>query len=502
MGEKKKSTVWQARMRSAPSERHVAYCAGWDVRERPPADAVLVPYDIWCNQAHALMLCKAGIIDRPTHRKIQRALAATEREWRAGKWQLDPSLEDVHINVERSVSERAGAAAGGRLHTARSRNDQTATDVRLYLRDSLLAFHEALLDLASELVKRGREHAETLAVGLSHTQPASVITFGHFLAAHAQALLRDAGQMQATYAAINVNPLGSAAGFGTSWPIDRGDTAKSMGFSGVQENSLDCVSSRWEMEARFVSDLAFAGNHLAMFAQDLVLMSQPWVGFVEFDDAHVTGSSIMPQKRNPDFAEVTRARVAVVHGVLQSLLAMNKGMVSGYNRDSQWSKYQLMNAVEELRDTPSLFREALASLNVNTERMAAAADEDFLVAVDLADLIARRGDVPFRKSYEIVARLVRDCEASGRFEPERVAAALNDAGLSDRIPRKEWMAATTPNRVVKTRKSVGGPAPAALRACLKRLEADVRHQRQWGRRQSTALEKARAKMLERIRELV
>lgn len=500
MTAKKQPTIWQSRMRRLPSARHLAYCTGWDVRERPMADALLVPYDLWVNQAHALMLYRTGIIGRTIHAKIQRALTALERQWHAGQWSLDPGLEDVHVNIERAVAERAGDAPGGWLHTARSRNDQTATDIRLFVRDVLIDFQAEMIALVSELISLAGNHAETLMPGLSHTQPSCVTTLGHILCGHAQAMLRGAEQMRATYAVVDLCPLGAAVGYGTSWPIDRRAVARYLGFGAVQENSVDCVSSRWEMEARFVADLAFAGNHLSLLAQDLVLWSMPWAGFITFDDRHVTGSSIMPQKRNPDFAEVTRAKTAVVQGVLQSLLALNKGMVSGYNRDSQWSKYLVMSAAEELGETPAIFRESIAALAIHTERMAAAAEHEFLVAVDLADLIAQRAALPFRKAYEIVAALVRQCEPYGRFTTESVERALDAHGLKGKIPRAQLRAAIQPARAVRTKKSLGGPAPSAVRANLRRLKSATRTLRQWNSKQRATIERAHRALLEQIRK--
>lgn len=464
------------------------------------ADAVLIPYDLWVNQAHALMLRQTGIIERAVHRKIQRALAAIERDWRAGRWALDPRLEDVHVCIERAVAERTGERAGGWLHTGRSRNDQSTTDVRMFIRDALIEFQGEVIALVFGLIGRAREHAETLMAGLSHTQPAGVTTFGHVLCAHAQALARDAEQMCATFRAVNVCPLGAAAGQGTSWPINRTATARYLGFDSVQENSLDCVSSRWEMEARLVADLAFAGSHLALLAQDLVFWSMPWIGFITFDDRHVTGSSIMPQKRNPDFAEVTRAKLAVVEGALQSLFTLSKGMVSGYNRDSQWSKYLVMSAVEELRETPAIFREVLEAMTVHTDRMAKATERDFLVAVDLADLIARRARLPFRKSYEIVAGLVRECEAEGRFTIERVERALAAHGLDKKIARREWLGATQPAHAVRAKKSLGGPAPAAVRANLQRIEGGARAMIRWNTDRCNSIARARRTMMQQIQK--
>jgi argininosuccinate lyase len=276
--------------------------------------------------------------------------------------------------------------------------------------------------------------------------------------------------------------------------------ARHLGFDGVQENSVDCVSSRWEMEARWVADLAFAGNHLALLAQDMVWWSHPYAAFVVFDDRHVTGSSIMPQKRNPDFAEVTRAKAAVVQGVLQSLLSLNKGMVSGYNRDSQWSKYLVMGAIEELREAPAIFADVLAAMQVNTDWMAEAAGRDFLVAVDLADLVARRANLPFRNAYDLVARLVRDCEAEGRFSVERIARALADAGIDAPLTPGVLRTAIEPARAVGTKTSRGGPAPRAVRATIERLDTAARALRRWNRARRAAIERARGALRAQIRK--
>lgn len=483
-------------MKQAPSALHLGYCAGYDVREKPMADQRLIPFDLWVNQAHALMLLEVGILSAPIHRKIQQGLAAIRRD---ANWKLDPALEDVHVNIERELGRRIGEDAAGRLHTARSRNDQTAADVRMFVRHELLEYQMQLIELVRELLRQAGSHATTLMPGLTHTQPSSPTTLGHFFCAHAQALVRDARQMTATYEHVNLSPLGAAAGYGTSWPIDRKRTAKYLGFDGVQENSIDCTSSRWEMEARFVADLAFAGNHLAMLAQDLILWSQPWVGFVRFSDRHVTGSSIMPQKRNPDFAEVTRAKAAVVEGILQSLLALNKGMVSGYNRDSQWSKYLVMDAIDELKATPAVFRAAIAELSVDADRMAEAAGRDFLVAVDLADTIARVAGVPFRKAYEITARLVRESEAEGRFRLDAVEQALAEHDLAGKIPRAYLAAAIDPARSVQRKKSQGGPALPALRANIRNLENAARAVNAWNAARHAAIGRALAEMQKRIR---
>ncbi|MBM3333612.1 hypothetical protein FJY63_03025, partial [Candidatus Sumerlaeota bacterium] len=295
-------------------------------------------------------------------------------------------------------------------------------------------------------------------------------------------------------------PLGAAAGYGTSWPLDRQAAARSLGFDGIQENSLDCMSSRGEMEARCVADLAFAANHLSLLAQDLVMWSMPWIGFITFDDRHVTGSSIMPQKRNPDFAEATRAKAAVVHGMLQSLLALNKGLVSGYNRDAQWSKFLVMDAFEELQDAPLIVSEVLDSLTVHAARMAEATRHDFLVAVDLADLIARKAGVPFRKSYEIVAQLVRECEREGQFTLSKVGRALAIHGLEGKISTAEVSAAIEPAGAVKARWTLGGPSPGAVKCNLARLEQQARSLARWNARRRRAIEMARRKMIEQIRK--
>lgn len=462
--------VWGERMKEPPDSATVAYCAGRDVAERPMADAELVPYDLWQNRAHVTMLARQGIIEPHAAIRILQALRDFEHRWLAGKIALDPQKEDVHINIEHFVAAMVGEHVAGKMHTARSRNDQTATVVRMYVRDQLLNFGDNLCRTADAIIKVARRHRKTVVAGLTHYQPASVTTFAHWFASYAQALLRDAKRAVDSYDRINVSPLGAAASFGTSWPIDRHFTARCLGFAGVQENSLDCITNRWEMEADAATAVAYAMTHLSIIAQDLILLSQPQFGILELADRHTTGSSIMPQKRNPDFAEVTRAKTVVVQQLTAALFGIARGLVSGYNRDTQWTKYLIMDIFAEVEAAPTVFCSVFETLRVNKERAFATASAHFVNAVDVADALARQTKLSFREAYKIISRAVRECEARGFLDDETVARLCRDQ--LQEIPRSSITC--DPISVVEQKNHVGGPAPEAVDANLERLTADAR----------------------------
>ncbi|MCX7626706.1 MAG: argininosuccinate lyase [Candidatus Sumerlaeaceae bacterium] len=472
MSKNKKTNVqvWGERMKEPPDSATVAYCAGRDVAARPMADAVLVPYDLWQNRAHVTMLARQKIIESPAAIRILQALSDFERRWFEGKIALDPQKEDVHINIEHFVAALVGENVAGKLHTARSRNDQSATVVRMYVRDQLLSFGENLCRTTEAVVQLASRHLKTVVAGLTHYQPASVTTFGHWFASYAQALLRDTERILASYDRINVSPLGAAASFGTSWPIDRHFAAKCLGFADVQENSLDCITNRWEMEADAASAVAFAMTHLSIMAQDLILLSQPQYGLLELADRHTTGSSIMPQKRNPDFAEVTRAKTVVVQQLMTALLGIARGLVSGYNRDTQWTKYLIMDIFAEVETAPAVFRSVFETLRINKERAYATASAHFVNAVDVADTLARQTELSFREAYKIISRAVRECEASGALDNETVLNLCREE--AQQLPSGPVVC--DPLSVVGQKNHVGGPAPEAVGETLRRLKTNAR----------------------------
>ena len=419
-----KQQIWGSHLGEPPDRLMLEFCAGRDVQPLPMADELLLPFDLWTNRAHVIMLGRQGILPGDLAQRALRALGELEAEWQAGRFSLKPELEDVHVNVERFVSERAGADVGGRIHTGRSRNDQVACDMRLYVRASLLDFGAAIETLVRAALGQAGHHADTVMPGFTHTQPAMPTTWGHWLCSYAQALLRDLERVQGAADQANRSPLGAAAAFGTSWPIDRELTAELLGFDRVDLNTLDCVGSRWEHEAQAAQVFALAMDHLATIAQDLILLSHPYWGFVRLADAYVTGSSIMPQKRNPDFAEAIRGKCAWLGGMVAGLLALPKGGMSGYNRDSQASKYAILDIVRECRAAPLVMAGALDTLTVEREAMREALGRGFLDATDFADRVAQELNLPFREAYDVAALAVRASGGAGRITPDAAERAL------------------------------------------------------------------------------
>jgi argininosuccinate lyase len=481
-----KQTFWGGRMKEAPEQKNVAYCAGRDVAERPMADAALVPYDVWQNRAHTLMLAQRRIMPKPTARQVLKALTDFEKRAAAGTLALDPRKEDVHTNIEHFVASVAGEDVSGFMHTGRSRNDQTTTVVRMCVRERLLDFGESLVRLVRVINKVAAEHRDVPVTGFTHYQPASLTTIGHWFASHAQALTRDVARVLASYDRINISPLGAAASFGTSWPIDRALTARLLGFDSVQANTLDCVTNRWEMEADAANAVAFALTHLSIVAQDLIMLSLPQSGIVEIADRYVTGSSIMPQKRNPDFAEVTRAKAAVVQSQVAALMGIARGALSGYNRDTQWTKYLVLDILDEAAAAPDIFAGVFGTLKVNRERAAQSARENFVDAVDVADTLARDSGLPFRAAYEIVSRAVRLSEGQGRIDPEIVERLAAEAGA-----KKTKLEISTPERIVAAKDHDGGPAPKAVDRTLRQIAAAAKEQEACFALRRRRLEKAR-----------
>lgn len=475
---KNPAPIWSKRASSGPSPLALAYCAGRDVAGKPPADEVLIPYDLRTNRAHCAMLRKTGIIDEKTYRGIVRGLDSIGADYAAGRFKLDPALEDVHINIERAVAEREGEAVAGAMHTARSRNDQSCTDMRLWLRDQLLSRLAAVAGLVKELAAFARRHARTVAPGWTHAQPAMPATLGHWACAHAAGLARDAAALQALWPLINLSPLGAAASFGTSWPVDRRLTAKLLGFDAPQHNSLDAISSRGEAEARLGGALAIMMTHLSTLAQDLIFLSSPPRALIRLSDAHVTGSSIMPNKRNPDFAEITRARAAASHALLGNLLTVNRGALSGYNRDMQWTKYWIMDLLDEVGPAPEVFTEAIAGIKVNAPALRKAATDGFALAADFADYLARTREIPFRKAYHIVAEAVAADEANterpGWLRAATVNAALAREGVKPLASEQEIIDAGNPDKVLSFRNSFGGPSPSETLKTVNELMDSVR----------------------------
>jgi argininosuccinate lyase len=351
--------LWGKRFEKEPAALAEAFTSGRDVQGIAPADERLIPYDLWGSRAHVVMLAGQRIIPRRDARLLISGLKEIEKAWKGGKFRLDPSQEDVHSNVESWLIRRLGIEVGGKLHTARSRNDQVALDMRLYLRECALAFIFSLSSLIQILIRQAQKHREVITPGYTHHQPAQVTTLGHIWLSFGEAFSRDVGRFQDWYSRFNENPLGSMTGYGTSFPIDRHLSSKLLGFDRPCSNSLDPLQNRWEAEGELGFAVSAMMNHLSSMAQTLILFSTGEFGLMKLDDAYSTGSSMMPQKRNPDPLEVMKAKTSVAHGLLASLLSIGKALFLGYNRDTQWTKYLIMDLVDECLSAPRLMGEII-----------------------------------------------------------------------------------------------------------------------------------------------
>ncbi len=369
-------------------------------------DRALALYDVRGSQAHARMLAAAGILSVEDAERLCQGLDAIRDEIETGSFRFDPSLEDVHMNLEASLRERIGPVAG-RLHTGRSRNDQVATDFALFLRDTAAAARRGLLGLRRVLVERAREHVDTVLPGYTHLQRAQPVRLAHHWLAYVELFGRDAERFRDLGARLRHSPLGAGALAGSTLPLDREHTARALGFDAPSANSMDTVAAR-DTALEFLACAAITGVHLSRVAEELVLWCSSEFGFVELADAYSTGSSLMPQKKNPDVPELVRGKAGRVVGNLVTLLTVLKGLPLTYNRDLQEDKEPVFDSARTLRDCLEVTTGALATLRVRTQAMRRAAEDPLLLATDLAEVLVREG-VPFREAHEVVGKLVRHC---------------------------------------------------------------------------------------------
>jgi argininosuccinate lyase len=424
-------------------------------------DRRLGEVDIAASRAHARMLAETNVISADDLRAIESGLAQIQREIVRGEFVFTRELEDIHFNIERRLIALVGDA-GKRLHTARSRNDQVATDLRLWLRGAIDALSAELIALRRALLDLADAHADTIMPGYTHLQVAQPVTFGHHLLAYDAMLSRDVERFADCRRRVNRLPLGSAALAGTSYPIERERVANELGFEGLCENSIDAVSDR-DFAIEFTAAAAQVMVHLSRFAEELVLWSNPRFGFVSLSDRFSTGSSIMPQKKNPDVPELVRGKSARVIGHVVALLTLMKAQPLAYNKDNQEDKEPLFDTVDTLADVLAIFTDLVSTgLSVHPERMRAAAREGFATATDLADYLVRKG-MPFRDAHEAVANAVRDAE---RSECDLADLPLDVLKRYAPLIGADVFSVLTLEGSVASRNHVGGTAPARVRAAI------------------------------------
>ncbi len=450
------STLWHGRFEGGPAEELMAFTVSL------PFDQRLAVDDIVGSRAHVRGLCRAGILTDSERDDVLAALDAVLSELAAGTFVFAASDEDIHTAVERRVTEIAGAA-GAKLHTGRSRNDQVATDLRLFTKRELAGIATRIVTLQETLLDRARTAGDAYLPGYTHLQRAQPVLLAHHLLAHGWALARDLDRLHSTIQRLDVSPLGAGALAGSSLPLDPAGTAADLGFARVFENSLDAVSDR-DFVAEALFDLALIGVHLSRLAEEIILWSTDEFGFLRLDDAYSTGSSMLPQKKNPDIAELTRGKTGRLIGNLTGLLAMLKGLPLAYNRDLQEDKEPLFDSLDTVALALAAMTGLLASSTFNLEVMAAAADAPTSAATDLAEHLVS-GGVPFRDAHAIVGALVRRSLDEGIALRELVAAAP-ELG-------PEALSLLDQGVAVRRRTTPGGAGPAAVAPQLAAFERVV-----------------------------
>ncbi len=426
-------------------------------------DRHLYRQDIAASKAHAEMLAKQGIITADDAKKIAHGLDTILSEIEAGKFSFKRALEDIHMNVESRLSELIGEA-GGRLHTARSRNDQVATDFRLWMRDSIDALDQALAAYQRALADKALTHAATVMPGLTHMQTAQPVTFGHHLLAYVEMAARDRGRFADARKRLNESPLGSGALAGTSFDLDRDMTAKALGFERPAANSLDAVSDR-DFVMETLAAASITAVHLSRLAEEIVIWSSPLTGLARLSDKFTTGSSMMPQKRNPDAAELVRAKSGRVIGALNALLVVMKGLPLAYAKDMQEDKQGAMDALGALSLSIAAMAGMVTDLEPDVARMKKAAGEGYATATDLADWLVRALKIPFRESHHIAGRIVARAAEQGAALHRLPLAAMQE--IEPRITDDVFTVLSV-DRSVKSRVSYGGTAPKNVRAQAKK----------------------------------
>lgn len=455
----KRSKTWSGRFTEPVSDLVKRYTASVNFDKR------LAEVDIQGSLAHATMLSKVGVLSAADLAAIQQGMAEILANIRRGTFDWSLDLEDVHMNIEARLTALIGDA-GKRLHTGRSRNDQVATDVRLWLRGEIDQLIGLTQDAQHSFIDLAEVHAGTIMPGFTHLQVAQPVTFGHHLMAYVEMLSRDEARLVDCRKRVNRLPLGAAALAGTSYPIDREFVAKELGFDGVCGNSLDAVSDR-DFAIEFLAAAALTMTHLSRFAEELVLWMSPSFGFITLADRFCTGSSIMPQKKNPDVAELIRGKTGRVDGHLMNLLVLMKGQPLTYNKDNQEDKEPLFDAVDTLRDTLIILADMVPGIQVKPAAMAAAVQKGFATATDLADYLVKKG-LPFRDAHEAVARAVKAAETKG---VDLAQLSLAEIQSFSPLAGADVFEVLKPEGSVASRNHIGGTAPEQVMAAVERARA-------------------------------
>ena len=448
--------TWSGRFNEPVSELVKKYTGSIDFDKR------LAKWDIDGSLAHAEMLKRVGVLSEQDLAAIQQGMAEIIEDIKSGslEWSLD--LEDVHMNIERRLTDKIGDA-GKRLHTGRSRNDQVATDIRLWLRDEITVIQDLIQGLQASLLDLAEQNVDVVMPGFTHLQVAQPVSFGHHMLAYVEMLGRDFERMVDCRKRVNRMPLGAAALAGTTYPIDRSITAELLGFEQICQNSLDAVSDR-DFAIEFTAAASLVMVHLSRLSEELILWMSPRVGFIDIADRFCTGSSIMPQKKNPDVPELVRGKTGRVVGHLMGMIVLMKSQPLAYNKDNQEDKEPLFDTVDTLVDTLRIYADMMRGVTVKADNMRAAVMQGFAMATDLADYLVKKG-MPFRDSHEVVARAVRFADDKGVDLSE---LAFVDLAQFSNLIAEDVFEHLTPEGALNARDHIGGTAPAQVRAQIAR----------------------------------
>jgi len=483
----KTKKLWGSAFTQTPTQAVVAFAAGRDMASVGASDTKLIAYDLWANKAHCLMLAKQGIIPKKDASKILDGLVKLEILFQKGKFTLPPEQEDVHSSIELALTQMLGIGVAGRLHTARSRNDQVATDMRLYLRDQVLVFIENTAVLVKELIAQAQMHKKTVMPGFTHHQHAMVTTWGHTLGAYASMLLRDMDRFTHWYDLHNKSPLGATVAYGTQFPVNREYCAKLMAFDQPQTNSLDTVTNRWEAEA----DLAFAAtilmNHLSLMAQTMMVLATPEFGMVTVSDLYSTGSSIMPQKKNPDTLEVIKGKASYISGLLTGLVSLGKGNFMGYNRDSQWTKYMIMDVVEEALPASIVMKGVMETLGIHEEVMESWCKKGFVGATSLMEHMTSTYDLPMRKAKIVIEKAVKYSVGHELVTHTALTRALKEEAIAIVVSQQQVNQWQDPIGILHLTQSFGSPGMNSMQKMGKLLASQLTRLTKWHTSKQTRL---------------
>ena len=492
---KSQKTLWGGRFSTSLTTETIAFTHSVE------ADTRLIGYDIWGSQAHAIMLARQVIISDADLREILHWLRKAETDFQNGVFTLDPNKEDVHMNVESYLIENAGREFGGKLHTARSRNDQVLVDAHLYIRDEILNIQRGVSELCEAFLQIAKQHVDTVMPGYTHTQHAQPISLGFWATAYVSMFLRDQKRLQSAYRLANMNPLGACALAGTTFPIDRELTTKLLGFDAPHEHALDVISSR-DFIAEVLFALSLVMANLSRISEEIVYWTTYEFGMAVLNDAYSFGSSIMPQKKNPDIAELTRGRTGRVYGALFDLLTNLKGLPMGYNRDFQEDKPPLWEAFDVVKACLGMLPELLKTTDFKTERMAELANANFATATELANYLVKEHQISFRECHEIVGWLVGELVKQEKtFSDWELTHKLLKQKEID-ISIEQLKRILDAGLAIQNNQSLGGTSPKEVRRMIDNFEEHLNEIAQYVYNCQTEIETAHRETLQIVDEVL